>query len=262
MRRERLQSGFTGNELAAKLGWSQSKVSKIETGRTKPSPGDVAEWFAACLVTGDALQQHIDQARAIQVEATDWGPEGFDADQRHYQELESAASSIRIYQPEVIPGLFQTADYARRLLTMLDRFDTLEIAARATARLDRQSVLYDTSKHVEAVVTEAALRWRPGPIPIMRAQLDRLVSLSTLPSVRIGVLPWERSGNTLPGNAFVLFTLPEEKVITVETYTAEVSISNASGVTEYERVYAGHRDASLFGDQAAEFIQRVAKDFR
>lgn len=259
LRRLRLEAGLTGQELASAREWSQSKVSKIETGRTKPSAQDVTEWAAACNADEVTTTELRELVAAAQTEATPWNG-SFDEQQRGYADLEQEATRLQIYQPEVIPGIFQTAEYARRLFMLLDRFDPAEIGPAVAARLDRQSILFDESKHIESVITEAALRWRPGPPSLCRAQLDRLASLMTLPSVTIGVLPLAAPATVLPGNQFVIFTLPGEVVVYVETYTAEVSISDPAAVAEYQRVYEMQRKAALFDDDAAAFIRRLSQD--
>jgi len=262
----RQEAGLSGERLAANLGWSQSKVSKIENGRTRPSREDVRLWLDQVKVSKDLRNELLELADAVQTEATTWRTlyrEGFDRRQRYYADLEASAASIQIYQPSVVPGLFQTAEYARRVLTMLGGLDASEIGAAVTARLDRQSVLYDETKTVDCVITEAALRWRPGPVSLWLAQLDRLESLRTLPNVHIGLVPMDSEGAEIPLNQFVIFKLEDgTNVVTVETYTAEVAISEPEGVAAYEQIFKRHQANAVYEGQAGELLTRMRNDRR
>jgi transcriptional regulator with XRE-family HTH domain len=256
----------SGERLAADLGWSQSKISKIENGRTRPSHQDVESWLSHFDASAEVRRKILALSEAVQTDATTWRSlyrRGFDRRQRHYASLEAAAITISIYQPSIIPGLFQTADYARRVLTMLGTLVPSEIATALTARLDRQSVLYEETKTINAVITEAALRWRPGPRSLLLAQLDRLSSLMTLPNVHIGVSQIDVESTEIPLNQFVIFELPDglDSVI-VETYTAEVSIADPESVSTYKATFKNHQAAALYGDRAATLIQRIASELR
>jgi transcriptional regulator with XRE-family HTH domain len=262
----RRDADVSGERLAAALGWSQSKVSKIENGRTRPSPEDVQAWLDRFEVSQEHRRQLLHLAEAAQTEATTWRSihgQGFDRRQRHYADLEAAASRLSIYQPAMVPGLFQTADYARRVLTMLRTLMPTEMATALSARLDRQAILYDETKTIDAVITEAALRWRPGPSSLALAQLDRLTSLMTLPNVHIGVLPTDSESEEIPLNQFVIFHLSDgTDSVLVETYTAEVSIADPEGVATYQEIFKHHQAAALYDDSAIKLVQAIAHDLR
>jgi transcriptional regulator with XRE-family HTH domain len=261
----RRDSGLSAERLAVQLGWSQSKVSKIENGRTRPTVNDVAVWLQALTVATKDRNELLELALTAETEATTWRSlysRGFDQRQRHYAQLESEASQLLIYQPAIVPGLFQTADYARRVLTLLGVLDASEIGSAVTSRLERQTILYDEDKSIDAVITEAALRWRPGSTSLSLAQLDRLESLATLPNVHMGIVPLEVSDGQVPLNQFVLFKLGEGlDTVTVETYTAEVSISDPAGVASYETIFNRHKATALHGDAANDLMDRIRKDW-
>ena len=82
-----------------------------------------------------------------------------------------------MYQSEVVPGLLQTPDYARRLREIHSLLPAAEIPASVLSLMNRQTVLFDESKQFDLVMTETALRWRPGPASVMLAQLDRIAAL-------------------------------------------------------------------------------------
>ena len=95
---------------------------------------------------------------------------------------------MRNFQPGIIPGLLQTAEYARRIIEMPTSAPKQSGAAVA-ARLDRQETLHDRKRHFEFLMTEAALRYRPGPPEVLAAQLDHLAALATLETITFGSSP-------------------------------------------------------------------------
>ena len=140
--------------------------------------------------------------------------------------------------------------------------DPSEIGATVVSRLERQTVLYDAGKSVDSVITEAALRWRPASTSVSLAQLDRLESLATLPNVQIGIVPLDVADSQVPLNQFVLFKLGEGlDIVTVETYTAEVSITDRQSVAAYEAIFNRHRASALYGEDALGMIDRVRRDW-
>jgi Domain of unknown function (DUF5753) len=109
--------------------------------------------------------------------------------QHEIAELEQSAHAVRVFQPVMVPGLLQIADYARPVMEMAYTAGP-DIAAAVAVRMERQTILYHQHKQFEFVVTEGALRWRPGPPDMMRAQLDRLMSAASLPNVTLNLVPF------------------------------------------------------------------------
>lgn len=211
------------------------------------------------------LDELLELGLAAETEAVTWRAlyrKGFEQRQRHYAELETEATGLLIYQPSIVPGLFQTADYARRVLSLLRNLDASEIGAAVVSRLERQTILYDESKTFDAVITEAALRWKPGPASLSLAQLDRLGSLASLPNVNIGIVPLDVADGELPLNQFVVFQPGEGLgVVTVETYTAEVSITDPEGVASYVAIFERHKAGALYEDDALRLIDRIRQEW-
>jgi hypothetical protein len=218
------------------------------------------------MVAKQVREELLELVLTAETEATTWRAlysKGFDQRQRHYAQLEAEAAELLIYQPSVVPGLFQTAEYARRVLSLLGALDPSEISPAVVSRLERQTVLYDEAKRIDAVITEAALRWRPGSTSVSLAQLDRLESLATLPNVQIGIVPLDVADGEVPLNQFVVFKLGGGlDIVTVETYTAEVLISDPQGVVAYEAIFDRHRASALYDHDAFGLIDRVRKDWR
>lgn len=249
----RSDAGLSTTALAERLGWSQSKVSKIENSRTQPTVDDVRAWCENSRLDATATRALVDLAGEAYTEARGWRA----SRQGRYRKLNERASRVAMYMSQVVPGLFQTAEYTRRMFALYGVPET-DLAAAVAARVDRQSVLYDESKQFHAIITEAALRWQPGPRRVLVGQLDRILSLMTLDNVHVGVVPHGTEAQTLPTNAFTFREFPDaEPLVTVETYTTEVAVSDPEGIATYAEVWAKHEREAIFGDDAAAFIRSL-----
>lgn len=262
LRALRDSAGVSTHTLATQLGWSQSKVSKTETGRTRPSPAAVEAW---CRATGASEDQQADLmqlAEDVQVEARTWrnlyhSAGGAASRQGEYRELNERATRIAIYQPAIIPGLLQTAEYARRVLA-LHGVPADEIGPAAAARVERQSVLYDEAKTVELLIAEHVLRWPIGPRQVLAAQLDRIQSLMTLPNVHVGIIPDGSEPAALPLSPFVYREFPDDDpLVTVETNTVELMITDPDEVATYRDLLAKHQKTADYDDDATTIVRQV-----
>lgn len=258
LKRIREDADLSGQALGDRLGWSQSKVSKIENGRTKPSMDDVAAWARECSLTEEAAGDLLARAESVATETRSWASRHGTLAERNrgIGAVERDMTGLQNFQPGVIPGLLQTAEYARRIITMLDVKGTKDVGAAVTARMDRQAVLYDTSKRFEFLLTEGVLRWRPGPRSLMLAQMDRLLSVATLPNVEIGVLPFDQEATALSVNGFTIFEVEDEPRVLVELMHGEPEVDE-EGLRTYRDVFATLRASALQGDEALRFIAEI-----
>jgi transcriptional regulator with XRE-family HTH domain len=257
----RKRAGLSGVSLAERLHTTQSRISRIETGRSVPSLDDVRAWAEASNATQAELQELAALLQRLAVEATSWRilhRLGLTERQRQLGELEQAATAIRIFQPTMVPGLLQVADYARRVMSQGNPSDQADIAGAVAKRMERQTILYDQTKTFEFIITEGALRWRPGPPDMMRAQLDRLVSVASLPNVELGVIPLEGEAPDAYLHPFVIFELADDPLVTVETYSAEIQVNDPQGVEVYRRTLNRLRTVAKWADSAMREIQTIA----
>ena len=263
----RLDVGLTGQQLAEQTGLSQSTISRIELGQAVPALPDVDAWARATRASQEQLVELRKLAEAVAVETISWrkaARRGLPALQQDVRELETTASTVLNFQPTIVPGLLQTADYARRLVQSGYPGGRQDIAAAVTARLERQAILYDESKYLEFVIAEAALRWRLGPPPMMLAQLDRIASVATLPTVAIGIIPQDAEVTAWHVHGFALLDDRDEggPVVRVETLTTGLSISDPEAVERYREAFRLLREAALFGEQAGSLIGALAGELR
>ncbi|MFD3481882.1 DUF5753 domain-containing protein [Streptomyces sp. NPDC058665] len=172
---------------------------------------------------------------------------------------ESGAGLIRAFEATVIPGLLQTPEYARgRLAQGVQLFgspDDIDEAVRA--RLRRQEILYKRDKRFHFVLTEAALRFRLCPPEAMLGQLDRLIALSALPNVRLGIIGFDTPYGVAPWHGF--WILDRERVV-VETYSAELNLAQPKEVALYEGVFDSLATVASYGRAARAVITRVIDD--
>ena len=250
-----------------RLGVSQSKVSKIENARVAVSVADARAWLSAVGASADKSAELAQRAEQAVTEAVTWRAalreHDLPAMQQEVALLEQTATAIRVFQPALVPGLLQTADYARRVYLSGHRAERPDIGAAVIARLERQAVLYEEEKRFEFVITEAVLRWRLGPIGVMLSQLDRIRSVATLPNVAVGIIPLVAEAAVWHSHGFNLFEGPDgEDFVHVETLTAGLNISDPNDVQRYREAFDRLKGVAAFEHQSAELIERLIDEFR
>ncbi|MGH3923369.1 MAG: Scr1 family TA system antitoxin-like transcriptional regulator, partial [Pseudonocardiaceae bacterium] len=150
---------------------------------------------------------------------------------------------------------------ARRVFTLADVTGQRDIPAAVTARLERQQSLYDETRRFEFVLTEAALRWRPGPPSMQLGQLGRIASLDSLPSVKIGVIPFTAEATTLHPETFTILD-GEDTLVLVETVTAELAVRDPRDVAAYVDIFGRLREQAVFGEAMSGMLDAIAEDVR
>ncbi|MFY7069701.1 helix-turn-helix domain-containing protein [Nocardiopsis changdeensis] len=261
LRSARLNSGLAGQELADVLGWSQSKVSKIENGRTRPTTDDVKAWVDACRVSKDVARHSSELAEAVLVESRHWRvvhARGLRAGQEGVRALEQRAEVVRSFQPSLVPGLLQTAEYARQVLSAVDLSGRRDIPEAVAARMRRQEALYEPDRRFEFTLTEAALRWHPHDADLLAAQVDRLLSVATLTNVTLRVLPLSSSFGHLQSNGFLLFEIPDDPTVIVETFTRELVITDPEEVGQYRDIHAVLTEHALNEAASRDHLRELA----
>lgn len=257
LRELRLDSRLTGRQLAAANGWQPSKVSKIEAGKQTPSDDDLAAWTRICdasAVLGDLVAslrtldshyiQHRREFRAGMARA-----------QRQFGELEADTIFLRNFESTYIPGLLQTADYAHAQLADGSENADQDVDEAVASRMARQHVLYRADKRFHLVITEAALRYRLCPQPVLVGQLDRLISVASVQTIRFGIVPFEtRYRRATPGHGFAIY---DDSLVRIETLTAELKITEPTEIDEYLGLFADLATVAVYGTAARAILTRV-----
>jgi transcriptional regulator with XRE-family HTH domain len=225
-------------------GWeiraSESKISRIELGRVSFKERDVADLLTLYGVT-DERERDVLLALAHEANTPGWWHRYSDVMPQWFQSylgLESAAVLIRTYEVQFVPGLLQTADYARAVIRLGHGDASPEdVERRVQLRIDRQRVLRRAgAPEVWVVVDEAALRRSIGGIPVMREQIRSLIDVTTLPNVRLQIIPFLAGGHAAAGGAFTMLRFPEEElpdVVYVEQLTSALYLDKAEDRDQY-----------------------------
>jgi transcriptional regulator with XRE-family HTH domain len=261
LRELRRDAHLTGRQLAAAHGWHPSKISKIEGGKQTPSEEDIRAWTLA-VGHPELAAELIASLRMLEGQYVEFR-RMFRAGQRATQdaiaEIEAGSESVRNFENVLVPGLLQTPEYARyRLAESLAEIGAADDVAEAVgARMQRQQVLYQPGKRFHFVVTEAVLRYRLCPPEVLAGQLDRLVSLTTLTTVKFGIIPFERRLPVAPLHGFYVY---DQRVVHVEHLTAELKLSQPSEITTYVTFFDRLAEAACYGAEARVLITRALAD--
>jgi transcriptional regulator with XRE-family HTH domain len=261
-------SGVSGRELAQRIGISQSKVSRIEVGAAQPSSAEIIAWARAVGAPEEIDRLLAALADVARTETDTWQAalEGRHQLQDDVREREATARRVRVFQPALVPGLLQTPAYAQRVFTMFkSNAPQTSVAAAVAARLDRQLALYDDDRHFEFLLTEAALRWRPGPARMMVAQLDRIAMVGTLDNVSIGLIPFAGQAEAPHLQGVSLFDDgdgDEDGFAMIELEHAWLTVTAADEVAVYRNRWSTLWKTAVFGDEARTFLHALAAEMR
>lgn len=268
LRTAREDAGLSGRALAARLGnWSQAKVSRIENGVVSSTVEDIEAMLNALGVQGDQREQLLALAEEASESTVSWRVlhrGGMARWQYELDQLLRKAARVRHFQPMIVPGLMQTAEYARQVLGLSNWTGQKDVDAAVVARLARQQILFEpTCPQYHYLLGEIGLRWRPSEsVPLHRAQLDRIVTVSTLPSVTVQVLQADSPTAALGLHGFRIYDfadVDEPTVVFVETISGEITISEPDNVATYIATWDQLTKSALSPEDSRAYIQRMAQ---
>jgi transcriptional regulator with XRE-family HTH domain len=257
----RESTGRSGKELAEQLRWQPSKISKIERGKQAVTDSDIVAIGATLGFSAETTEALRNEGRAIRLDEAKWRQRllrdgGHQAIQQAVSVAESDAHVIRGFSLGLVPGLVQTAEYARRVFTTLAELyeSPRDIDAAVAARLERQHVLYDSDKQIELLMTETALRHPIAPRPVMLAQIDRLLAVQGLPALRLGIVPVDRPLGVVAQHSFSI----KDDTVTVELAHTEATMQEPADIELYNRLADRLWTVAVEGDDARALLARVA----
>jgi transcriptional regulator with XRE-family HTH domain len=256
LREVRRDAGLTGRGLAILAGWHSSKVSKIEYGKQSPSEEDLRTWCRFCRAD-DQIDDLIVAVRDIEAIYVEWRRRlrtGTKARQVKSLALEADTELMRWYEPVLIPGLLQTAEYAaeilHRVITFYEVPDDVDVGV--SARMQRQQILYRPGRRFHFILAQQALRTQVGHPDIMAGQLDRLLSIMSMSRIRLGVIP-ATAPYLVPTNQFIIF---DERLVHVEAVSAEITVTQPREIALYLRAFTALADSAHYGPAARELIKQ------
>jgi len=234
--------GITREEAGYAIRASGSKISRMELGRVSFKERDVTDLLKLYGVDEDETATLV--ALAVQANSPGWWhkygdvlPDWFQV----YVGLEEAASLIRLYEVQFVPGLLQTADYARAVVRLgQPGAAPEEIERRISLRMGRQELLTKPGgPRLWAIVDEAALRRPIGGTEVMRAQLVQLIQATDDPNVTLQVMPFRSGGHAAEAGAFTIMRFPEPDlpdVVYLEQLTSALYLDKRDDVEKYTEV--------------------------
>ena len=259
----RKDAGFaSGRAFARATSWQESKVSRIENGKQRPSEDDIRVW---CETTGQgdqlgdlvAIVRHVDELwlewrRQLQT--------GVEKRQRQAIPVYAKTKVFRIWHPTLIWGTLQTADYAAEVFQQGVSYYEIpnDTEAAVAKRLERQQYLYQGERIFNVLLGEQALYTNFGGPEVMKGQLDRLLAVMRLPRLSLGIVP--KSAPTLiwPGNAF---SMVDSRLVLVETYSAEFSVSQPREIELYTKAFALLKQSAVYGTAVRDLISTAIQHY-
>ncbi|HEY9439818.1 MAG TPA: helix-turn-helix transcriptional regulator [Streptomyces sp.] len=264
----RQTSGLTSRDAAGLLGWHQSKVSRIETGSSGVTPSDVTRLLDAYGVDDTHLRSLLEAlAGSAGGGGTGWwhAYRGLIPPQyRDFISLESQARDARTLETSVVPGLLQTADYARAVTrASLDGLPPDRLDSLVEVRLARQGVLYARPPlRLSAVLDEAVLRREVGGSRVMREQLHHLTQVAQLPHVQLQLLPFSVGGYIGLTGPFVIFSFPnisDLDVVVLDHLTSSLYLERREDLEAYSAAFRAMQAHALSPERSLDLIAAVGR---
>ncbi|WP_246150472.1 helix-turn-helix domain-containing protein [Streptomyces qinzhouensis] len=262
LRSLRLAAGLSGERLAVRCNMSQTKISRIETGRALPTVLDVERILAALDVPREVADELLRLARRANVDYASWrayARVGLHQKQTELRALERSSRVMRHFLPAVPTGLLHVREYAERTLSRTVAGDPARDVRRAVdARMERQAVLDDPSRSFTFLLTEQAVTWRRAPADVMAAQCSHMAAVARKQNVEIAIVPRAAEVPAIPMNIFVVY---DERLVTVELFSGEVVLRDPRDVAHHLDLFAVFLDHALTGSEARSYLLATADEF-
>jgi transcriptional regulator with XRE-family HTH domain len=265
IRRLREVGRLTGEEVAVQLGWSPSKVSRIETGRSQVTVSDLRRLLDLYQVPGSRRDRLIELARTA--EQRGWWDAYADTLSEGYSAviaLEAVAESVREYGPSLVPGLLQTEAYMEEIVRSSLLIEPPGVVPRRVeVRLARQALLTRDEDPLEltAVLDEATLRRQVGGPAVMQEQLLHLAEMAARPNITLQVLPFVKGSHPAMTGGFMILRFPgpiESGVVYLENMTSDIFVERENEVHHYRLAFDRLREVAFEPQQSIALITEIA----
>ncbi len=265
LRELRHEAGLTQDAVAARMGWHSSKLFRLENARSPRVDWlDVRELMDLYGVTSPHREALIQLARDARMMG--WWTPYRDVFTGSYVALEDEASAMRLYCPELVPGLLQTEHYARAVIRAVrPGYDDESVERRVTARLVRQKALLDRENSPEllCVLNEAVLRRQIGDGHLMAAQLRALADAATRPHLALQVLPFGAGAHAALEGGFVLIEFPDEEdpdVVYVEGIMGDLYLESVEEIKRYQLAFERIQAIALSSRETLTLISALERE--
>jgi transcriptional regulator with XRE-family HTH domain len=264
LRALRNEKGFTVEQVAARLLCSPSKVSRMETGHGIATPRDIRDLCDFYDVTDLAERDRMMQLSHDGKQQGWW--QSYDLPYSTYVGLEAEAVSISDFQSSVVPGLLQTADYARAGHEgAMPRLSLEEIDRRIEAKLTRQNLLTQPDPPLfNAVLDEAVLHRQVGGPRSMQAQLEHLIEITDLPNVTVQVIPFTFGAHPGVESNFNILDMraPTPGVVFVEGLVGFLYLERADDLERYHTIFDRLQSIALSPKDTINLIVKIRANTR
>jgi transcriptional regulator with XRE-family HTH domain len=259
LRQLRRAAGLTGQAIAAATGQHFTRVSRIEHGVQAPTERNIRDWCTVCGAQ-DQIPDLIATARAVESAYLEWARQSR-AGMRRLGDLHSIATyrrttTFRIHEPAVLPGIFQTEAYIRRMLSFwyafLDAPDDTEPTVAMKA--ERTAIALTSAKRIAVVLGEQALRTRRGTPQEHTEQLHHLLSLMRLPFVSVGVIPANAQRYAIASIGFWIF---DNNAVALETPTAAIKVTRPQEIALYAKLFDQLQAEAFYGADATQLVRQA-----
>ena len=235
-----------------------SKVSKIENGKQTPTDQDIRAW-ASATNADDRTESLLAALHNLELQHAEWQrllKAGMQSHQLTLSQQDEKTTLFRGFENTVVPGLVQTPEYARARFAQVVLVHKVpnDINEAVKKRMQRQEVLYRQDKRFHLIITESVLRYRLVAPDIMLGQLDRLMAISSMRNVKLGIVDFQTHYITDPRHGFWLL---DNELVRVETYSAELNLRQAQEIELYSRIFEQHAAVASYGAAARAVIGRV-----
>lgn len=258
LRELRTEAGLTVRGLAAVCGWAPSKVSKLENGKQTASAADLEAWAVGVGRPETAAEL---KGRLAGLESTyrSWRRQlagGHRAVQDALGAQHERTTVLRGISASVIPGIFQTPEYARAVLASYAELHgaVRDVEEGVASRMRRQEGLYARGKQYKVLLWESALQVRICTPMVLADQLDRLMSVNGLSTVELGIIPLGADVRIAAGDDFWIH---DERLVIAESWHAEMWLDSPEDVALYRKVWDALAVGAVTGRDAHRIIARA-----
>jgi transcriptional regulator with XRE-family HTH domain len=261
LRQFRESAGLTIEQVAEHMGCSASKISRLETGLIGSSPHDVRQILTLLRVDEATFGELLEVAE--QTRQRGWWHRASSVLTSEYVAFEQAASQIRSYEAQCVPGLLQTENYARALLANVDATPE-QIERRLRVRMRRASLLtQDDPVRLWSVIDEAALLRPVGGARVMRQQLEHLVAVSAVDNVTLQVLPLRVGAHAGMDGSFAVLKFAHDSdpdTVYVAVATGGVFQEKEDEIGRYTWIFDELTRAALTPEDSIAVMRAMARE--
>jgi transcriptional regulator with XRE-family HTH domain len=251
-------AGLSQTALARSAGWHPSKASKIESGRQVPSDEDIRTWCITCHDPASVtdLLADLHTARGLFVEWRRLEHAGLRRAQQAADQIWNTTRRFRAYNPWMIPGILQTHPYTRAALATIARIrgHDVDIDDAVEIRMDRQRLLRTPGRSFTVVIEECVLHHQLGDSDTMTGQIAHLVTVTSMPTVRLGIIPTQGARTRWPVEGFWIF---DSTAVNVELVSGWLTITRPTELAHYEQAHTELAAMARFGPDARALLMHA-----